>query len=98
METIAEDHMVLTVDNGPMVMGRDLRSVSFLAFTSSFPTYPPVLLVPLFMSLHATRSIRPNVHSMILDRLRGFVSIMSGLQASWLHINYTTKPNFPTFQ
>ena len=52
METIAEDHNVLTVDNEPMVMGRDLESVSFLTFTSSFPAYPPVLLVPLFVGLH----------------------------------------------
>jgi hypothetical protein len=67
MESIAEDHIVLTVDNEPMVMGRDLPSVSFLTFTLSFPAYPPVLLVPSFVGLDLTRSIRPKVHSMTED-------------------------------
>ena len=98
MESIAEDHIVLTIGNEPMVMGRDLPSVSFLTSTLSFSAYPPVPLVPSFVGLHPKRSMRPEEHSKTLDRLRGFVSILSRIHAGSLHIKHTANVQLRSFQ
>jgi hypothetical protein len=85
-------------DHEPMVLGGGLRSVSFLIFALSFPTHPPVPLVPPFVSSQPTRSMRPTEHSMSSDPPLACVSILSRLPSYSLHINHTTRLHLPSFQ
>ena len=67
MESIDEDHTMDSCDHEPMVVGRNVPSVSFLTFISSFPAYPPVPLVPSFVGSQPNRSRRPEGYSTSLD-------------------------------
>ena len=73
MEGFDEYHTMFSCDHEPMVVGRNLQSVSFLTFISSLPAYPPVPLVPSFVGSQPKRSKRPEGYSISLNPPHVFV-------------------------